>query len=173
MVKRADVLQRTCPGKVNRDLESCREPCPELLGLHTAIKILAEFQCKDMLTVAIDRAQIKIRTCVVDINVRRVRSEERMGDDGSKSKDQARHAAGMVDLLHVTLSAWIHSNFILYSLLYASKWCQRPAQHPVMKTLASRLYLEHFERMAYLLDRYRDFLYCFRRHLPGGRSIED
>jgi hypothetical protein len=48
------------------------------------------------LTIAVQRAEIKIGTGVIEVHVCVVRPEKRMSDDGCKGKNNARHAAGVI-----------------------------------------------------------------------------
>jgi hypothetical protein len=51
------------------------------------------------LTVAIQRAEIKIGTGVIEVHVFVVSPEKGMSDDGCKGKNHARHAAGVILML--------------------------------------------------------------------------
>jgi len=51
------------------------------------------------LTIAVQRAEIKIRTGIIEVHVLVVSPENRMSDDGRKGKNHARHAAGVILLL--------------------------------------------------------------------------
>jgi hypothetical protein len=51
------------------------------------------------LTVAVQRAEIKIGTGVIEVHVFVVSPEKRMSDDGCEAKNHARHAAGVILIL--------------------------------------------------------------------------
>ena len=51
------------------------------------------------LTVAVQRAEIKIGTGIIKVHAFVVSPEKRMSDDGCKGKNHARHAAGVIFML--------------------------------------------------------------------------
>ena len=51
------------------------------------------------LTIAVQRAEIKIGTGVIEVHAFVVSPEKRMSDDGFKGKNHARHAAGVIFML--------------------------------------------------------------------------
>jgi hypothetical protein len=51
------------------------------------------------LTIAVQGAEIKIGTGIIEVHVFVVSPEKRMSDDGCKGKNHARHAAGVMFLL--------------------------------------------------------------------------
>jgi len=51
------------------------------------------------LTVAVQRAEIEIGTGVIEVHVFIVGPENRMGDEGGKGKNHARHAPGVILML--------------------------------------------------------------------------
>ena len=60
------------------------------------------------LTVTVQRAEIKIGTSVIEVDVLVISPEKRMSDDGCESKNHARHATGVIlELITVALTPYI------------------------------------------------------------------